>query len=445
MARDRFDVGFCDIKVAILSHYDKTAKERQSQPPINIANFISDLSFTESINNSALMGEMKILEANGLLDSFPIIGEELLNITYIDFFENEITQEFFVYSVSDAVPGEQQNYMYYTLKFVSTHHLLNMSRNVQKSYQDKSIKEMIELIFDEYLVDTARFPNSNNEIEIEDTDGVQTIVIPSLNPVAAIEFLSRRSYSATNKSSNYYFYQNRKKFNMKTHEQMIKDGRENAEEYTYDPAINADDVSTRDRVMNNVLSFKITNRLNTMREIASGSMISDVVEVDILNKQYIHNPYSYKDNFQDFTHNDKTIRFPHTEKFRQDFFEADGIPKSHMVFIDAERPNQNYTKIIAPRISNIYYHSQLTVEIEIYGRNDIFAGDIIKLNIFNFEEIQTTEFNGSLSGYWLINSISHNIPVDRVYKSTLVLSKDLALGDNSGVSTVADMTAEGEV
>ena len=115
-----------------------------------------------------------------------------------------------------------------------------------------------------------------------------------------------------------------------------------------------------------------------------------------------------------------------------------------MVFIDDERPNQNYAKIIAPRISNIYYHSQLTVEIEIYGRNDIFAGDIIKLNIFNFEEMQTTKFNGSLSGYWLINSISHNIPVDRTYKSTLVLSKDLALGDNSGVSTIAELTSEFE-
>tara|TARA_B110000211_G_scaffold11277_1_gene11871 strand:+ start:2612 stop:3949 length:1338 start_codon:yes stop_codon:yes gene_type:complete len=444
MARDKFDVGFCDIKLATLSHYDKTAKERQSQQPINIANFISELSFTESINGSALMGQMNILEANGLLDNFPIAGEELFNITYTDFFENEISQEFFVYNVSDAVPGKQQNYMYYTLKFVSTHHLLDMSRNVQKSYQDKTIKEMIELIFDEYLIDETRFPNSNNEIEIEDTDGVQTIVIPSLKPIAAINFLTRRSYSATNKSSNYYFYQTREKFKMKTHEQMIKDGRGNAIVYTYDPAIHADNISTRDKSMNNVLSFKITNRLNTMKEMASGAMITDVVEVDILNKQLIFNPYSYKDNVQDFTHTDKTVRFPHTNKFRQDFFEADGIPKTHMVFIDDERPNQNYAKIIAPRISNIYYHSQLTVEIEIYGRNDIFAGDIIKLNIFNFEEMPTTKFNGSLSGYWLINSISHNIPVDRTYKSTLVLSKDLALGDNSGVSTIAELTSEFE-
>ena len=444
MARDKFDVGFCDIKLATLSHYDKTAKERQSQQPINIANFISELSFTESINGSALMGQMNILEANGLLDNFPIAGEELFNITYTDFFENEISQEFFVYNVSDAVPGKQQNYMYYTLKFVSTHHLLDMSRNVQKSYQDKTIKEMIELIFDEYLIDETRFPNSNNEIEIEDTDGVQTIVIPSLKPIAAINFLTRRSYSATNKSSSYYFYQTREKFKMKTHEQMIKDGRGNAIVYTYDPAIHADNISTRDKSMNNVLSFKITNRLNTMKEMASGAMITDVVEVDILNKQLIFNPYSYKDNVQDFTHTDKTVRFPHTNKFRQDFFKADGTPKTHMVFIDDERPNQNYAKIIAPRISNIYYHSQLTVEIEIYGRNDIFAGDIIKLNIFNFEEMPTTKFNGSLSGYWLINSISHNIPVDRTYKSTLVLSKDLALGDNSGVSTIAELTSEFE-
>jgi len=443
MAENGFDVGFGNIIEASLSHYDKTGI-RSTQQPINVAGFIETLTFSESINSPALMGEIKLLEAQGLLDNFPIIGEELLTIRYIDFFENEISQEFFVYNVSHAVPSKQQTYMYYTLKFVSTHHLLDMSRNVQKSYQDKTIKEMIELIFDEYLVDTTRFPNSNNEIEIEDTDGVQTIVIPSLSPIAAIDFLTRRSYSATNKSSNYYFYQTREKFKMRTHEQMIKDGRENAITYTFDPAIQVNDIATKNDTMNNILSFKMNNRLNTMREIASGAMISDVVEVDILNKQFIFNPYSYKDNVQDFTHTDKTIRFPHTKKFRQDFFEADGIPRSHMVFIDDERPNQKYKEIISSKISNRYYHTEFTVDVEIYGRNDISAGDIIKLNMYNFEAImdKQPEFNKSLSGYWLIQSIKHDIDHEKSYKCFLRLSKDLALGDNSGVSTIADMTSE---
>ena len=443
MAENGFDVGFGDIIEASLSHYDKSGI-RSKQKPINVAEFIERLTFSESINNPALMGEMKISEAQGLLDNFPIIGEELLTIRYIDFFGDEINQQFFVYSVSDAAPTTQQTILTYTLKFVSTHHLLDMSRNVQKSYQDKTIKEMIELIFDEYLVDTTRFPNSNNEIEIEDTDGVQTIVIPSFSPIAAIDFLTRRSYSATNKSSNYYFYQTREKFKIKTHEQMIKDGREGAIVYTFDPAIQVDDIATRNDAMNNILSFKINNRLNTMREISSGAMISDVVEVDILNKQFIFNPYTYRDNVQDFTHTDKTIRFPHTEKFRQDFFEADGIPKSHMVFIDAERPNQKYKEIISSKISNRYYHTEFTVDVEIYGRNDISAGDIIKLNIYNFEAIidKQPEFNKSLSGYWLIQSIKHDLDHDKSYKCFLRLSKDLALGDNSGVSTIAELTSE---
>ena len=443
MAENGFDVGFGNIIEASLSHYDKSGI-RSKQKSINVAEFIETLTFSESINTPALVGEMRLLEAQGLLDNFPIIGEELLTIRYLDFFENEISQEFFVYSVSDAAPNTQQTILAYTLKFVSTHHLLDMSRNVQKSYQDKTIKEMIELIFDEYLVDTTRFPNSNNEIEIEDTDGVQTIVIPSFSPIAAIDFLTRRSYSATNKSSNYYFYQTREKFKMKTHEQMIKDGRENAIVYTFNPAMQADDISTRNDAMNNILSFKINNRLNTMREISSGAMISDVVEVDILNKQFIFNPYTYRDNVQDFTHTDKTIRFPHTEKFRQDFFEADGIPKSHMVFIDDERPNQKYKEIISSKISNRYYHTEFTVDVEIYGRNDISAGDIIKLNIYNFEAIidKQPEFNKSLSGYWLIQSIKHAIDIDQSYKCRLILSKDLAFGDNSGVSTIAELTSE---
>ena len=166
MARDTFDVGFGDIIEASLSHYDKSGI-RSKQKPINIAEFIETLTFSESINKSALSGEIRILESQGLLDNFPIIGEELLTIRYFDSFENEMVQEFFVFSVSEAVPGEQQNYLYYILKFVSTHHLLDMSRNVQKSYQNLTTKEMIQLIFDEYLIDETRFPNSNNEIEIE--------------------------------------------------------------------------------------------------------------------------------------------------------------------------------------------------------------------------------------------------------------------------------------
>ena len=35
-----------------------------------------------------------------------------------------------------------------------------------------------------------------------------------------------------------------------------------------------------------------------MKEMASGAMITDVVEVDILNKQLIFNPYSYKIMFK---------------------------------------------------------------------------------------------------------------------------------------------------
>lgn len=446
MAENTFDIGFGSISNATLSHYHKKNEKYANTPPFNIANYITELSFSESIDSPALMGQMKLLDSSGLIDNFPIIGEEIFNLTYVDFFDNEISQEFLIYSVSNAVPGEQQNFMYYTLNFVSAHHFLDVSRNVQKSYQNLTLKEMIQLIFDEYLVDETRFPNSNNEIEIEDTAGIQTIVIPSLRPIEAINFLSRKSFSDVNKSSNYHFYQTREKFKMKTHEQMIKDGRPKAIEYTYSPALLASEISDRDDGMTNLLKLEIPNRLNTIREIASGAMIADVVEIDILNKQMIHNPYTYKDTFQDYTHNEKSVRFPHTNKFRQDFFETDGMPKSHLVFVDSERPNQRYVDIIAPRTSNLYYHSEFTLSVEIYGRNDLFAGDVIKLGIFEFEESSSKqpELNKSFSGYWLVNSIDHTIEIDKTYKCKLKLSKDLAHGDNSGVSTIAELTSEFE-
>lgn len=432
-----FDVGFGAIAKATLSRYGGYVNRITEKVSFDISNYITELYFSESINAPVMMGQMKLLDSYGLIDNFPILGEEIFNLTYVDFFGKEISQEFLIYSISDAVPGEQQKFMYYTLKFVSAHHFLDASRKVQKSYEDKTIKEMVQLIFDEYLVDDIRFPKTTNEIEIEDTVGEQTIVIPSLHPIEAITFLSRRAFSDVNKSSNYYFYQTREKFKMKTHEQMIKDGTKNAIEYTYDAALLANDIKDRSAGMHNLLGLKIPNRLNTIRELASGAQLTDVIEIDFLNKQMLHNPYTY--SATDYTHNEKPpITLPHTEKFRQDFFElVDGTAlarpsKSHMVFVDSDRPNQRYVDIIAPRVSNLYYYNEFTLEVEIYGRNDLFAGDIIKLNIYEFAQIvdnKQPEFNKGFSGHWLVNTIDHIIDIDKVYKCKLKLSKDLPKGD----------------
>lgn len=440
MSDDTFDIGFCDIQLATLNRYGELKK-----PAFDISDYISEISFTESIDSPLLFGEMMLLDSSGLIDNFPILGEEIFTLRYVDFFENEITQQFLIYSLSDAVPGDQQNYMYYRLQFISPQHFISTSKNVQKSYIDFTTKEMAQLIFDDFIVDETNFKNSANDIEIQDTTGTQTLVIPSLQPIQAINFLCRKSFSADDRSSNYYFFQNREKFKMITHEEMIRTSKPTAKVYSYDPSIAIEGPADRDRAMNNITSLFIPNRLNTVAEMNVGAMVSDVVEIDILNKQYIHNIFKYKDSFQDYKHLSDKVRFPHTENFTNDFFSDENVVKSYMIFTDFEREQQRYKDITGPKVSNRYYLNSTVIEIEIYGRNDLFAGDVILLDIPQFENVNgNTDKHKSLSGYWLVQTIKHYIK-GKQYTSRLTIIKDLVPGDNSGVSTIADMTAEGEV
>ena len=433
------EVGQFRITRADLKPYGKTLDGKELVTPFSIANYITALSFTESINSPVLFGQMTIIDSSGLLDNYALLGEEILTLSYVDFFENVITQEFIVYNVSNIMPNDQTNMVHYNLKFVSPQHIVSASRVIQKSYTG-TIKDIIQKVFDEYLAST-KFTDSVNDIEIEDTTGVQTLVIPSLQPIHTIDFLKRRSYSADNKSSNFYFFQNRKKFKMLTHEQMISDGKPKAISYSFDPALNANDPSNRNAAMNNLISFYLPKRLDTLDEINRGAMILDVVEVDILNKQYIHNIHKYHDTYNDYDHLDDNVRFPHTKKFMDDYFGDDNVMKSVLIFKDFERDRQQYKDIIGPRFSNYYYLNAFTAKIEIYGRNDLFAGDIINLHIPQFED--TTGNKGkslhqSLSGYWLIQDIMHSL-TNSVYKCQLTISKDLAKRGGVGSNSTWDI------
>ena len=93
-------------------------------------------------------------------------------------------------------------------------------------------------------------------------------------------------------------------------------------------------------------------------------------------------------------------------------------------------------------MSNRYYLSSVIAEVELYGRNDLFAGDVIKLNLREFEntpERKNPEAHESLSGYWLVNIVNHHIK-DKQYTCKVTLTKDLVQGNKGGVSTIKDIS-----
>jgi len=420
---DISDIGYYRIEEAFISRYDKSGDS------FNIANMIASISFTESIYSPVLIGNLFISDTSNIVDNFPIRGEEILTLSYSDFFENKVTQDYIIYGVENMGPNTQQNSIGYLLKFISPQAIMSASRVVQKSYAGTTT-DIINKIFAEYLTEQQRFENARYEIETEEAVGVQTIVIPSLSPLRAIDFLKRRSFSADNKSSNYLFFQNRDRFKMVTHEKLIKDSRrernfDSKKIYTHDPGMVIDSKSA-DLALNNILEISFPRRQDTINEIQYGGMTSETVEIDVLKKQYQLFPYNYKNEFEKYTHLDQNVKSPHTQAFIDKYFaNPDNKVVSDVIFVDVERPNQKYREISAQRRSSSFFLNSIVAKIEIYGRNDLFAGDIIRMNLPQYEVVEgEKELHQSLSGYWMVNEMIHKME-GKEYRMEVTVTKDL--------------------
>ena len=416
MAETGFDVGHYKI------HKAEIQKIGNKQNKVDIAHFISALSFSESINSPTLIGRVLIADTFDFIHRIPLLGEEILYLEYSDFFENRVRQTFYINSIDSLSPPDQGQGMGlgYYLNISSIQYLLSVTNIIQKSYTGTT-SEIAQRIFNEYL-DNDEHPAT---LDIEDTTGTQVLVIPALSPFEAIDFCRRRSFSSDNKTSDFKFFTTKEnKYKFITIEQLLTDTKSLAFSYFYDPALNATGgFENRSEAMSSIQSIVFPQRFNFSEELLQGGVKNDIVEVDLLTKQYIHNEYNHLENLDQFKHHDDTFQSKiHTERFVEKYMSD--VVTSNLIFKDFTRDTQYYKDILGPRISTQYYSDLITCDIEIYGRNDLSVGDTVNLKIPEFRNQESRDKNTSMSGYWTVHTINHNF-MEKDYMCNVKLFKSV--------------------
>ena len=133
----------------------------------DLTNVIVSFNMYESIYNECLRIELVINDSINLPYYAPILGEESLNFTFstqsVEGEDVEINPGY-MYSVSIQdrhITKDRQNI--YVLHFVSQQGLANLNSTVSRSWNDKTIGQMVTDIYDDYLdVDV-----SGNDLDIE--------------------------------------------------------------------------------------------------------------------------------------------------------------------------------------------------------------------------------------------------------------------------------------
>lgn len=418
MANESPTAGYYELRSVFMKNYD-------GSKDIELTRVVYNFRLVEGIDEGVIRAQISIVDSSNLIDAFPIRGEEFISITLADFYDVEKTYEFHVYSISPVKVDRSSSKQDYTLFLYSKDFVKTESTEIRRSYED-ALSRTALTIYEEYF--TGEKP-----LDLQPTDGTVPIVIPAMTPYEAMNMLAKKSYAQSTPSSIFKFFETRDDYKFITLEELISrvDRGSIPQEkiYTYeDPKLSE---SSPEVAMQNMISYTPFSRFNLMNEMRQGGMINGITRLDLSKKTIEEITYKHYENLDQYASTDGERRRYHSENFQRDFFGEDNILTRYIVFDDTTKPESYYDEILPKRISNNYYLSSISIGIEVYGSFKLNVGDLIEIKMPNpvVDTTGVTEEHDSISGYYLVNRMEHNLQ-EQTWTTNIILIKDALRSEN---------------
>lgn len=443
MVDTQFQAGQYQLVSAYLKNYTRESK-------IEISGLITGFTINESMSAPFLHGKTTVFDGLDIMSTLPVIGEEFIEFTYIDFFGKTRVDEFIVYSVSDVKYPQESNptLLQYTLNFVSIPRVLTDGYRIMKGYRDGKISDYAKLVYNEYFKDQLERRNLKSKSFVAQlTDNNQHLVVPNFTPIETMLFFARHAFNNDSHTQTFRFFENRDKYFFATNEYIksyygnLSTGVQNylnqlseltlpdthIFNYNYLPNITP---QAQKMQMFNILNIDFGEKVNTINDIKYGAYKKKICQIDLLNgTAQIIPTYSIQ---QDFSRNTKNEKLAHSIGFINDV-----IPDKYIRYIIKDyavggeptgpeiKPDMKYSDLYDRKSSYLYHYKQNSIDITIYGRNDIVAGSVINLQLPIRKVISqnsASEIDTERSGYYLADSVQ-NIFNNKTYTQKITLSR----------------------
>jgi hypothetical protein len=397
---------------------------------------------TESIQKGYVSGSARVYDAIGVYYAFPIRGQEKLTIVYKDWHGVEREEELFVYSVTDIEhPKDSDDSMLaYTLHFCSWGKFWSERYSVSRCIADGArgnrryvtVDKQVEVLYEDYYIDEGQ--GTKKDLILHETDGPQKIVIPNMRPESAMHLMSRKAYDTTYASNYFRFFENRDKYNFINLERLSDATPKETFKYVSGP-VDQTPSGEFDR-MKQIISLSMSSPVDTFEALKSGAYHRRLGEVDITNRRVINDDYDHEAEFIEYFYpGTASGEFATNLKHTPDMI-SEHLNDQHLTYVikdypDREmndaygvRPKPHYGEIYNMKRSHAYDYKQSRYTIKIYGNNNIFAGDLIKLEFPYFTIWDKNEIAVDLerSGTFLVESITNEF-AEATYVQTLVVSR----------------------
>lgn len=422
----------------------------------DISKVIHTFNIIESMSMGSVRGSAVVYDSNNLIKNIPLAAEEFIEIVYEDYFGKELTEVYFLYSITDVGYAKEKSpdMMKYTINYVSLGKLYSDNFRVAKAYKptgtSSRISDYVKELFEEFYVKPLQLVKKPitlpvKKIDIDPTVGTQSFVIPRLTPEQAMYFFSRKAMSIDRKSQSFRFFENREKYYFATNEYMAEYAATGGVGYKavdyglakaagikekFIPIFSrnyATDKSAarQEQAMYELIDIDFGVKTDTVDDINSGAYYKTAYEIDLINGTM--NKFDY----DHFSYNEPGLRYPHDESFAK---ERISKPKERFIVKDYASagnpggevvpPDRNYATLHNVKTSYFYHYQKNKATATIYGRNTIFAGSVIDVvltpHISDGKEVQNLD--AERSGRYIVESVE-NLFFENTYTQKLVLSR----------------------
>lgn len=387
---------------------------------------VTRIDIYESIYSPVIYAELQVQDAIGLDQSFPIKGEEIIQISFATPGSEPITYTF----MNRGIPvnkklSDNLKSSNYTLKLVSADAFKNLmvtSLNNKGEFIPKFVKDNVTGIVKDILQDDLKVTlpinviNTKGVFEEKIIYGLADASQPSntLTPFRYIDYFRKvLAASPRYESQSFNFFLNKDGYFFTTKEKLIEDGSKALERNQSDKRFFFDTVRNEDvrnvRIRDILAYNHINNAYDTIDYIADSGFAGAVSTLDTLT--FNIKTVTYTDNIgaDKFKTTDKNAGNQFSSDFTRKFGRT--VTNSRLVTSRADLPDRGLGEKIVKSQAFAAKTNLTELQIEVYGDTELTVGNVIECTLpaSTSEYKETSDKMRLYSGNYLVVALRHMI------------------------------------
>ncbi len=364
---------------------------------LDIKNMMLQFDIFEDMFSGSMTAKLAMLDMTNIVDNFPIVGGERIDLLYNVPSEKEMqTLQFVVGSVGNRVrPMTQSQYQGVVLNLVTPDRYKDVNFDLSMAFQGP-YSEIVKTILSKLtkknvVVDTSLYS--------------QTYIAPYQSPLKCCRQISERTIGP--KFEPYFFYETSTSYNFRSILQLYK-------QVPYCKLFIQPGKSANippEKLRRKVIEYSDAKTTDRIRQTFEYGFGSNAVILDTTSKRFTEQSHDYEKMAAspDFAKVDKYPLVDNMDNNRTKYEFIQGMA-------DKSHEGYHYKQMIRALIDNYRY------KVLVPGDSGFHVGQIIELDV---PDVSITKYKReqTTSGKWIVGSLKHSIKRDS-FLTTLELLKD---------------------